>query len=77
MLFYHHYNPQKHRLTTDFRTYRWTSYARYLLDRESILPKKEVFERMGGRADFIKYHDMLHFELKESDDWWIEEGEED
>ena len=52
MIFYHHKNPQKHKLTSDFRTFRWTSFQRYLMDRPSMLPKEEVFTMMGGRKSF-------------------------
>jgi len=71
MIFYHHLNGQKHKLCTDFRSYRWSSYLRYLREGESKLPKKEVFELMGGKEQFIEWHQNI-FEEMNDDDWLIE-----
>jgi len=73
LLFYHHANPQRHRICTDFRTYPWTSYRRYLLDLPSKLPKEEVFGLFGSREKFIEYHEQLKNELDEEADWFIED----
>ena len=72
LIFYHHANPQRHKLCRDFRKYPWTSYQRYLSDRQSLLPKAEVFALLGGRQQFIKYHQEVNRELNDKDDWYIE-----
>ena len=71
MVFYHHLNGQKHKLCNDFRTYQWSSYLRYLKDGSSKLPKKEVFELMGGKEQFIRWHQNV-FEEMSDDNWMIE-----
>jgi hypothetical protein len=73
MIFYHHANPQRHKLCPDFRTYAWTSYPRYLMSQPSKLPKEEVFGLMGGRQKFIEYHQQVSQDIKEEDDWFIED----
>ena len=72
MLYYHHANPQRHKLCSDFREYPWTSYSRYLNNQTSKLPKGEVFKMMGGKDRFIQYHDSLKWEIEKEDSWFIE-----
>jgi putative transposase len=71
LIFYHHLNPQKHKLVKDFRSYPWTSYSRYLSDHPSKLPRAEVFELFGGRENFIRLHQSVQKDL-EGVDWMIE-----
>jgi len=73
MLFYHHSNPQHHRICNDFRLYPWTSYSRYLLDQPSLLSKAEVFEWFGGKRAFIEVHKEVENELNDRENWWIED----
>ena len=60
LIFYHHANPQRHRLCDDFRQYRWTSYQEYLKGEMCILPISEVYALMGGKQKFVEYHRQLH-----------------
>lgn len=72
MIFYHHCNPQKHKLVNDFRKYKWTSYTRYLKEGVSKLPKEEVFRFFGGKDKFVLHHDDLQVEMENECDWMIE-----
>ncbi len=56
LMIYHHLNPVKHRFTTDFTAYPWTSYRSYLSDSISKLPRLTVMDLFGGRELFIKRH---------------------
>ncbi|MBP6183945.1 MAG: hypothetical protein KA479_03330 [Saprospiraceae bacterium] len=73
MIYYHHANPQRHQLCNDFRTYPWTSYLTYLAPNSSLVPQNEVFEWIGGRQQFIEYHNQINQELEEDCHWMIED----
>ncbi len=73
MILYHHLNPQHHKLCSDFRTSRWTSYLRYLNNQPSKLPREVVFDLMGGRQGFIEQHNDISRILHDADEWGIED----
>ncbi len=53
---YIHLNPQLHGIVADYRTYPWSSYARYLHPAPSKLPKTEMLEKFGGKQQFTEFH---------------------
>jgi putative transposase len=74
MIYYHHSNPQKHRIIDDFRQYKWTSYPRYLKEGTSKLPKEDVFSFFGGKEKFVFYHNDLQREMDKEYNWMIEDA---
>jgi putative transposase len=57
LVFYIHYNPQKHGVTNDFQTYRYSSYKYFFLDKGTHLCKNEVLEWFyNSLEDFKTYH---------------------
>ncbi|MPR34890.1 transposase [Salmonirosea aquatica] len=67
---YIHTNPRKHGVEADFRTYRWSSYSRILLEKPTKLRKEEVLEWFGGRKPFVNAHEG-DFDLPNG--WGLEE----
>ncbi len=62
IIFYTHFNPQKHGLIRDFRQYTYSSYDKILNQPNINFCRDVVFELFGGRADFINYHSFMHDE---------------
>jgi len=53
---YIHFNPQKHGLVGDFRTWPYSSYRAHLSTQATRLCRDEVLEWFGGRQGFIIAH---------------------
>lgn len=60
LIYYIHANPQKHKLITDFRDWKWSSYNRILIDTDTKLKKQEVLDWFGGKAEYLKFHSEIH-----------------
>jgi putative transposase len=58
MIHYIHANPQKHGFVTDFRTYEWSSYQRFLIEKPSKLRKEEVFNWFGNKDEYLRFHSI-------------------
>jgi putative transposase len=55
MLFYIHFNAEKHGLCSDFSKYPFSSFQAFLSDKTTKLKKEEVLTWFGGKTDFIKF----------------------
>ncbi len=64
LIFYIHFNPEKHQICNDFSKYNNSSYQLLLSDSKTILNREEVFEWFGSRQDFIDFHNFYHEEKK-------------
>ena len=62
LIFYIHYNPEKHEIIEDYKDYRFSSYRSFLSDKPSKLARNTVIEYFGNRDEFIEYHNYLHDE---------------
>ena len=58
LVLYIHYNPQKHGLISDFRSWPFSSYASMLSDQPTRLKRDEVLTAFGDRKVFIKQHEQ-------------------
>ncbi len=54
---YIHKNPQRHRLTEDFRTWRFSSYTSFFSGKPTRLRREEVLEWFGGMDLFRAFHE--------------------
>lgn len=76
LVLYIHNNPQIHGFTSDFKTWRHSSYHGLLGSAPTQLMREEVLQWFGGRTGFISFHEAypgVRFEKKnflelESDD---------
>ena len=74
MVYYIHYNPQKHGFVADFRDYPHTSYPVFGTTQNTRIPRQEVFEWFGGKSDFFSYHQLTNqYDRNWCDTYWIEE----
>lgn len=74
LVFYIHFNPQKHQVVQNFRDYPYSSYKIILKGRSDIIKIFSVISWFNDLEDFMAYHDYMHDEkkLREislEDDW--------
>ena len=56
LLWYIHFNPQKHGFVKDFREYEHSSYRSHLLERKTKLNRTEVLNWFGNKDAYIQFH---------------------
>jgi putative transposase len=56
LVYYIHFNPEKHQFIADFRDYPNSSYHSFISTMPTKLPRKEVFDWFGGFDNFMEYH---------------------
>lgn len=62
LVFYTHYNPEKHRIINDFRQYHFSSYNAYVSISRSEIARKKILDLFGGQDEFMNYHQFIHSE---------------
>jgi REP element-mobilizing transposase RayT len=62
VIFYSHYNPEKHGITTNFKNFRFSSYSAFLSKQNTSISRDLVFEIFDGKEGFISYHNVMHDE---------------
>ena len=57
LIYYIHHQLKHHGFDhLDDKDYPWSSYQKFLIDRESKLKKMEVFSWFGSKAEFVSFH---------------------
>ncbi len=56
MIFNSHFDPQRHKLISDFRDYEHSSYNSILSGKKTRLAREEVLKIFGGLNSFIEFH---------------------
>lgn len=56
LLFYIHFNAEKHGMCTDFRNYPYSSYQAFLSKNATAIKKEAGINWFEGEADFINFH---------------------
>jgi hypothetical protein len=64
LIFYIHYNPQKHGFVGDFRDWEWSSYYTLIGTGETKLKRIEVLNWFGGVKGFEEFHQGMVDEKK-------------
>jgi REP element-mobilizing transposase RayT len=65
LVFYIHFNPQKHLLVQDFRAYPYSSFSTYEKQESGgFLDVKSTLSWFNDYEDFLHYHDVMHDERK-------------
>jgi putative transposase len=64
LIFYIHYNPQKHGFVGDFRNWEWSSYHKLVGTEETTLKRNEVLSMFGGLKGFEEFHQGMMDEKK-------------
>ena len=71
IIYYLHANPELHKITSDFRTYKWSSYQAFLSSMPTKIPRAEVLDWFGGKEYFLRFHQEAHDDRTSS--WYLEE----
>ena len=56
LVFYIHFNPQKHGFVQDFRDWPWSSFPTLMADSTTKLQRSAVLDRFLGRDAFASFH---------------------
>ncbi len=64
LIFYIHYNPQKHGLCNNFKNWTYSSYQAYISFGSTKLKREEGLNWFGGKQQFVCFHDMQMAEAK-------------
>jgi hypothetical protein len=56
LIFYIHYNPQKHGFLSDFRDWQWSSYQALVGTGNTRLKRNELLAMFGGVKGFEEFH---------------------
>jgi len=67
LVFYIHFNPEKHKIIHDYRNYSYSSYNNYQSDSAGIICRNEVFEWFGDQVSFFEFHSYHHEEKRFED----------
>lgn len=59
LVFYIHFNPQKHGLTNHYQNYRFSSFKAFQTELDTLISKKDVFEIFGSKLNFNDFHTYL------------------
>jgi len=62
LVFYIHFNPQKHKICKDFKKYEFSSYLSIISTLPTNVNRKAVLDWFGGKNEFIEYHNYLYGE---------------
>jgi len=60
LIWYIHYNPQKHKFVTDFKEYIHSSYQIHLSDNPTKLEREALLNWFGGKEGYLEYHNSQH-----------------
>lgn len=62
VIFYAHFNPEKHGYIPNFRNYKYSSYNAILAQSETNVCREFVLDLFGGENEFLNYHSVMHDE---------------
>jgi len=60
VLYYVHSNPQNNGLIDDFRDWPFSSYGKFIINKESHLKKEDVINWFGSVDEYKNFHAVLH-----------------
>ncbi|MBK8444521.1 MAG: hypothetical protein IPL35_14410 [Sphingobacteriales bacterium] len=58
LVYYIHFNPQKHGFVKDFRDYEYSSYSSLLAEKATRLARQEVLDWFGNRKQYVSFHEQ-------------------
>jgi hypothetical protein len=64
-IFYPHFNPEKHGVSSDFKNYKYSSFKAINGKGKTSMARDFVLELFGGKEEFLNYHNVLHEERTE------------
>lgn len=64
LIFYTHYNPEKHDLINSYALYTFSSFKALSSNKTTKVDRQLVYEIFDGRDNFMDYHRAIHKEQK-------------
>lgn len=64
LIWYIHFNPQKHGFVNNFREYPHSSYNSFLAHKKTKLEKEQVLDWFGSEKDFLNFHESKPIETE-------------
>ncbi len=55
-IYYIHRNPVHHRISSDYKRYKWSSYRSLISDKKTKLERLEALNAFSGAEEFVKFH---------------------
>jgi hypothetical protein len=62
LIWYIHFNPQKHGFVNDFKDYPYSSYQGHINNKSTKLTKQQEMEWFGSENEYEKFHRSIHSE---------------
>ena len=62
VIFYTHYNSEKHGLADNFKKYKYSSYRAITSTLKTNVNREFVVDLFGGESEFHNYHAVMHDE---------------
>ena len=62
LIYYINHNPVKHKVSNDFKSYKFCSYHILVSEKPTSLARVEALSYFGGLQSFIEYHNYLNNE---------------
>lgn len=59
LVFYIHFNPQKHKIVSRYQLYKFSSYRAYKLNYPTLINKNDTIEIFGSESNFLDYHTYI------------------
>jgi len=63
IVFYIHWNPEKHGIIRDYKLYAFSTYSHIVNNNNCLVDVKEVLYWFGGLESFLEYQDVIHDEI--------------
>jgi hypothetical protein len=62
VIFYTHYNPEKHGFIFDYKIYKYSSFQTIKFEQSTFLSSEAIIEIYGSKLDFLNNHSFVHGE---------------
>ena len=72
LVFYIHFNPQKHKAVNRYQKYKFSSFKAYQYDSNTSLNTQDILEIFGSRGNFYEYHEYFE-ELDNLNEYSLED----
>lgn len=59
LVWYIHFNPQKHGFESDYKNYQYSSYQSHLSNRPTKLARQDVLKWFGNKEEYYKFHEGM------------------
>jgi len=72
IIYYIHLNPIHHKITNNYKDYRWSSYKSIMSSKSTKIKRQDVLNLFRSKLEFDKMHEMQFDNLKEVEGYLFE-----